>query len=85
MTPPRQPGTLKALASKVLEANHTENPVMQIRRMRERGKIPSHYTATTICDHCGVVPIFPGVGKRVAGCVWCFRRVRGLPIPRVRR
>ena len=58
---------------------------IQIRRMRERGEVPRHYTATTVCDHCGPVPIFPGVAARVAGCVWCFRRAQGLPIPRIRR
>ena len=57
---------------------------IQIRRMRERGEVPAHYTATTICDHCGPVPSFPGIGPRVAGCVWCFRRAKGLPVPRPR-
>ncbi len=57
---------------------------IHIRRMRERGEVPPHYTATTICDHCGPVPSFPGVGPRVTGCVWCFRRAKGLPVPRPR-
>ena len=56
---------------------------IQTRSMRELGRIPSHYTATTICVHCGLVPIFPGVGERVKGCPWCFNRVKGLPVPRV--
>ena len=58
---------------------------IQIRRMRERGEIPAHYTAITICRHCGPVPIFPGVAERVAECVWCFRRMQGLSIPRLRK
>ncbi len=55
---------------------------IQIRRMRERGEVPPHYTSTTICQHCGPIPIFPGVGERVEGCPWCFNRVRGLSVPR---
>lgn len=57
---------------------------IQIRHMREKGEIPQHYTATTLCDGCGWVPIFPGVGERVKGCPWCFNRISGLPVPRVR-
>ncbi len=55
---------------------------IQTRRMRERGEVPPHYTSTTICQHCGPVPIFPGVGEQVEGCPWCFNRVRGLSVPR---
>ncbi len=55
---------------------------IQIRRMRERGEVPPHYTSTTICRYCGPVPIFPGVGEQVEGCPWCFNRVRGLSVPR---
>ncbi len=54
---------------------------MQTRRMRERGEVPPHYTSTTICRHCGPVPIFEGVPDRVDGCPWCFNRVQGLPVP----
>ncbi len=67
-------GTLEALARSI-----------QIRRMRERGETPPHYTATTVCDRCGQVPIFPGAGKRVKGCPWCFNRISGLPVPRATR
>ncbi len=64
------PATLEALANSI-----------QIRRMRERGEVPPDYTATTVCRHCGPVPIFPGVAERVLGCPWCFNRVKGLPVP----
>ena len=53
-----------------------------IRRMRERGEVPSNYTSTTICAHCGPVPIYPGMAERVLGCPWCFNRVKGLPMPK---
>ena len=66
------PATLEALANSIT-----------IRRMRERGEVPSHYTATTVCAHCGPVPISAGVAERVLGCPWCFNRVKGLPVPRV--
>ena len=54
---------------------------VQNRHMRERGEIPAHYTATTVCAGCGVVPIFEGVGEHIQGCPWCFNRVTGHPIP----
>ena len=63
--------TLKALARAI-----------QTRRMRERSEVPSHYTAVTVCAHCGPVPIFPGVAEQVQGCPWCFNRTKGLPIPK---
>ncbi len=55
---------------------------IQIRRMRERGEIPPHYTEVTVCAHCGPIMIFPGVAESVEGCPWCFNRVAGLPVPR---
>lgn len=55
------------------------------RRMRERGEIPPHYTATTNCRHCGPVPIFPGVADQVEGCPWCLNRAAGRPVPLVTR
>ncbi|MHB8455359.1 MAG: TubC N-terminal docking domain-related protein [Acidiferrobacterales bacterium] len=54
---------------------------VQIRRLREQGEVPAHYTATTTCRHCGPVPIFPGVGPTVEACPWCFNRLTGLPVP----
>lgn len=50
---------------------------VSVRRMRERGEIPPHYTATTVCAHCGPVPIFEGVPDKVLGCPWCFTRRGG--------
>ncbi len=86
------PGELKAVAGEEWPEIENDNATLgalaqaiQTRRMRERGEVPPHYTATTTCTRCGTVPIFPGAGKRVAGCVWCFRRVQGLPIPRPKR
>ncbi len=58
---------------------------VQARRMREAGKIPTHYTATTICDGCGRVPIFPGVPERVRACPWCLNRAAGKPFPQLIR
>jgi len=49
--------------------------------MRRRGVIPPSWTATTDCQHCGVVPIFEGCAPTVHGCPWCFNRVQGLPAP----
>lgn len=54
---------------------------LKLQRMRERGEIPPHYTATTICKHFGPVPIFPGCPETVLGCPWCFNRMKGLPVP----
>lgn len=55
------------------------------RKMREQGRVPKHYTAQTQCHGCGPVPIFPGAPRVVLSCPWCFNRVRGLPIPRMKR
>lgn len=55
---------------------------IQVRRMREAGIVPAHYTATTICDHCGPVLIFAGAPERVQSCPWCFNRAAGKPVPK---
>jgi len=34
---------------------------IRITRMREAGVVPDHYTSSTECKHCGIVPIFEGV------------------------
>lgn len=52
-----------------------------LRRMREQGTVPLHYTAVTECAGCGQVPIFPGAPARVDGCPWCFNRRAGHPLP----
>lgn len=67
------PALLEALAHAV-----------SVRRMRERGEVPPSYTAVTDCAGCGPVPIFEGAPDRVMGCPWCFGRVAGRPVPRVR-
>lgn len=56
--------------------------MVSVRKMRERGEVPPHYTETTICRHCGPVPIFEGAGPTVEGCPWCFNRAAGRPAPR---
>lgn len=55
---------------------------VQTRRMRERGIVPQHYTATTICARCGPVLIFAGAPARVQSCPWCFNRIAGKQVPR---
>ena len=55
-----------------------------ITRMRERGEVPSHYTAITECKYCGIVPIFEGCPPKVNGCPWCFNRLKGLKMPTTR-
>lgn len=72
-----------------LEANHELLEcfarMVAVRKMRERGEVPPSYTATTICAHCGPVPIFPGVAEKVEGCPWCFNRIAGRPVPKMLR
>ena len=48
---------------------------VQTRRMRERGEVPPHYTASTVCAGCGPVPIWEGAPEKVLACPWCFNRV----------
>ena len=55
--------------------------MLAIEDMRHRGIVPSHYTSTTKCRHCGPVPIWEGCPPNILGCPWCFNRVTGLPIP----
>jgi hypothetical protein len=49
----------------------------------DRGKVPEGWTDTLPCPSCGPVPIWPGGGAvtDAAGCPWCRRRARGLPLP----
>jgi hypothetical protein len=46
------------------------------------GTVPAHYTAATVCRHCGPVWSWPGGLPQVEGCPWCWSRLEGLPIPR---
>jgi hypothetical protein len=66
----RDPAQLKAFAEMVA-----------IENMRHQGTVPDHYVETTICRHCGPVPVWAGFPLRVLGCPWCFNRLKGLPIP----
>ena len=61
----------------------TAKEMIEITEMRERGIVPGHYTATTECRHCGPVPTWPGCAPKVGSCVWCFNRIKGLPMPGV--
>ncbi len=56
--------------------------MVMTRRMRERGAVPSEYTAITECAGCGPVPVWAGCPPAVLACPWCFNRLRGLPVPR---
>jgi hypothetical protein len=67
----KDPAQLKAFAD-----------LLAIEDMRQQGIVPDHYTATTVCRRCGPVPIWEGCAPVVAGCPWCFNRIKGLPIPR---
>ncbi len=73
------------LENKNGELTEQEIPVAEamvaIIQMRQKGIVPEHYTATTDCRHCGLVPIFEGLPATVDGCPWCFNRIKGLPIP----
>ena len=51
-------------------------------RMLERGLVPRCYTAVTHCKHCGPVFIYEGYPNPANNCPWCFRRLKGLPIPK---
>ncbi len=73
------------LENKNGELTEQEIPVaadmVAITEMREKGIVPDHYTATTECKHCGPVPTWPGCSPKVGSCVWCFNRIKGLPMP----
>jgi len=50
------------------------------RRDRGRGVVPASYIHRATCEHCG--PVWYWHGGRIASCIWCENRLRGLPIPR---
>ena len=54
-------------------------------KLMRSGKIPPDYTSSTICKHCGLVPISPELrsGGHVLGCPWCWNLAQGLPIPKI--
>ena len=45
--------------------------LVAITRARQTGRTPDHYTARTVCQHCGEVPIWEGAPAKVEGCPWC--------------
>ena len=49
---------------------------------RQRGEIPSHYTATVHCETCNQdVSHFPVDGDTVGACVWCMNGLTAPPMP----
>lgn len=54
---------------------------LSIRRQRDQGDRPKHYTQAAICDGCGPVWLWPGAPARVAACPWCMNRAAGKPVP----
>ena len=54
---------------------------LAIVQIRESGGVPDTYVSVTTCQKCGPVPIWPGCLPQVQGCVWCFNRLAGLPMP----
>jgi hypothetical protein len=67
----RDPALLKTFAHAV-----------EIRKMRERGEIPPHYTQRCTCARCGPVWLWPGAPDYVQGCPWCLNRAAGRRVPR---
>lgn len=64
------PGLLKAFARAV-----------SIRRVRERGELPAHYTKPAICGRCGPVWLWEGAPYFIHGCPWCFVKLLEIPRP----
>ena len=56
--------------------------LLMVVAMREQGVCPDHYTATTECKHCGIVPIFEDCPPKVGACVWCMSGLTAPTIPR---
>jgi hypothetical protein len=54
---------------------------VEIRKMRERGEIPPHYTKSVTCERCGPVMLWEGAPNTVVGCPWCLNRAAGKPAP----
>ena len=72
-------GFEKNLADVTPEEVSVAMEMVAITRMRLRGEVPDHYTATTICKGCGPVPIFDidelyvvGEHKLIIACL-CVR------------
>ncbi len=59
-------------------ALHAFIQAVATKRMLERGEVPAHYTAMTVCVSCGPVPLFPDAPERVRGCPWCHGKAGGL-------
>lgn len=42
------------------------------KKLMEQLIIPPSFTASTVCKHCGKIPIHPGQANSVLGCPWCI-------------
>lgn len=78
-----KPELLALLKDATRQESETLARAIEIRHQREHGKIPNHYTAVTVCKHCGQIPIFPGVPAKVKDCPWCLNRLAGRPVPKL--
>jgi hypothetical protein len=68
-----------------LEALKLWTEAMQNSKLIEQGIAPPSFNGVTNCAHCGLVPVPESIasGGNVLGCMWCFNRALGLPIPTV--
>ncbi len=64
------------------EQRETYRQSLYTSRLMRAGVVPSSYTATGFCNHCGPVFLPFGPNEPVLGCPWCFVRADGKPIPR---
>lgn len=55
---------------------------LEVGRLRDQGIRPATYTKPAFCDGCGPVWLWEEAPDHVVGCVWCFNRATGRPIPR---
>jgi len=53
---------------------------LSLRRERDQGKRPAHYTDQATCNRCG--PVWLWFSGEVLGCPWCWNRAADKPIPR---
>ena len=55
---------------------------VSIRKMRESGELPKHYTKAATCQQCGPVWLWEDAPESVQACLWCFNRFNHVAIPR---
>ena len=54
----------------------------ELRALQVSGKVPSFFTKAVTCAGCGPVFEREWVDTKPETCCWCYRRAKGLPIPR---